>query len=135
MSLQYRKSKKIMPGVRLNATKSGVSVTVGGNGYHKTYGKNGVTTSVGIPGTGIYDRTYTSYDEISRKRQQQALRDAQRSKKEQSAFSKHPVLMILSICIMAFGVNCILIPELKWWLIFPSWLISTIIYIYCLNSD
>lgn len=55
MGLRFRKSVTICKGVKLNFGKTGMSVTLGTKGYHKTIGSNGrVTTSVGIPGTGIY---------------------------------------------------------------------------------
>lgn len=55
MGLRFRKSVTLCKGVKLNFGKTGKSVTVGQKGYHKTIHQNGnVTTSVGIPGTGIY---------------------------------------------------------------------------------
>ena len=55
MGLRFRKSVTLCKGVKLNFGKTGMSVTLGQKGYHKTIHQNGnVTTSVGIPGTGIY---------------------------------------------------------------------------------
>jgi hypothetical protein len=55
MGLRFRKSVTLCKGVKLNFGKTGMSVSVGGKGYHKTINTKGqVTTSVGIPGTGIY---------------------------------------------------------------------------------
>lgn len=55
MGLRFRKSVTICKGVKLNFGKKGMSVTVGQKGYHKTIHQNGkVTTSIGIPGTGMY---------------------------------------------------------------------------------
>lgn len=55
MGLRFRKSITLCKGVKLNFGKTGMSVSVGGKGYHKTINTKGqVTTSVGIPGTGIY---------------------------------------------------------------------------------
>lgn len=55
MGLRFRKSITLCKGVRLNLGKTGASVTFGQKGYHKTISTSGrVTTSVGIPGTGIY---------------------------------------------------------------------------------
>jgi hypothetical protein len=47
----------IFPGLSVNLSKSGPSLTVGMRGAHVTLGHRGVTRTVGIPGTGIY---YTS---------------------------------------------------------------------------
>lgn len=55
MGLRFRKSVKICKGVKLNFSNSGTSVTFGEKGYHKTISSTGrVTTTVGLPGTGIY---------------------------------------------------------------------------------
>lgn len=55
MSLRYRKSVRLGKGVKLNLTKTGVGLTVGGKGAHYSVHSSGRrTTSVGIPGTGLY---------------------------------------------------------------------------------
>lgn len=55
MGLGFRKSVTLCKGVKINFGKTGMSVSVGGEGYHKTINTKGqVTTSMGIPGTGIY---------------------------------------------------------------------------------
>lgn len=62
MATRFRKSIKVAPGVKLNVNKNSVSLTAGVKGYHKTINSNGtVTTSAGIPGTGLsYVDTKTS---------------------------------------------------------------------------
>lgn len=55
MGLRFRRSVKICDGLRLNFGKTGASVTVGSGPFKKTFNTNGnVTTTVGLPGTGIY---------------------------------------------------------------------------------
>lgn len=55
MGLRFRKSISIFPGVRLNFGKTGMSVSTGVPGFRRTVHISGkVTTSAGIPGTGIY---------------------------------------------------------------------------------
>lgn len=55
MGLRFRKSVSILPGVRLNLGKQSASISVGVPGFRKTINTKGqVTTTVGIPGTGIY---------------------------------------------------------------------------------
>ena len=54
MGFKFRRSVKIMPGVKLNFSKRGVSTTFGVKGARYTMGSGGRrTASVGIPGTGI----------------------------------------------------------------------------------
>ena len=52
---RFRRSIKIMPGVKVNFNKNSVGVTFGGKGAHYTINSSGrKTASVGIPGTGLY---------------------------------------------------------------------------------
>ena len=53
MPFRFRKSVKILPGVKVNLSKGGVSTSVGGKGFHVNVGKRGVRKTIGIPGTGI----------------------------------------------------------------------------------
>lgn len=54
MGFQMRKSVKVMPGVRLNFSKSGVGVSGGVKGYTVSRGPSGrVTRTASIPGTGL----------------------------------------------------------------------------------
>lgn len=54
MALRYRRSKKILPGVRLNINKNSVGLTLGGKGLKYTINSKGKkTATVGIPGTGL----------------------------------------------------------------------------------
>lgn len=48
---------RVAPGIRLNLSKSGPSVSLGVRGAHLTFGRRGVTKTVGLPGTGLF---YTS---------------------------------------------------------------------------
>lgn len=57
MALFFRKRIKILPGVTLNLSKSGVSATVGRKGASVSVGKRGTYLNAGQPGTGIYSRT------------------------------------------------------------------------------
>ncbi len=62
MGFNFRKSIKIIPGVKLNITQKGVSsFSVGKNGARISVGKKGVRTTAGLPGTGLSYTTNTSY--------------------------------------------------------------------------
>lgn len=54
--VSFRKKVKILPGLNLNFSKSGVSATIGTRGASVTFGKRGTYVNAGIPGTGIYSR-------------------------------------------------------------------------------
>lgn len=53
MGFRFRKSIKLLPGVRVNFSKSGTSLSVGGKGATANFSKRGTRVTVGIPGTGI----------------------------------------------------------------------------------
>ena len=59
MGLRFRKSITIFPGVKLNISKSGLSLSVGKKGAHVNAGTSGrKSVSVGLPGTGLsYTKT------------------------------------------------------------------------------
>lgn len=83
MGLRFRKSVTLCKGVKLNFGKTGMSVSVGGKGYHKTINTKGqVTTSVGIPGTGIY---YTDTKRLGGNRQANTQRNTQNQYYTQNA--------------------------------------------------
>lgn len=56
MGIRLRKSVKIIPGIRLNVSKSGMSMTIGPRGASINIGKKGTYLNTGIPGTGLYMR-------------------------------------------------------------------------------
>jgi hypothetical protein len=58
MGFRFRKTIKVLPGIRLNVGKKGInSVSVGGRGATANIGKHGTHTTYSIPGTGISYRT------------------------------------------------------------------------------
>lgn len=55
VSIRFRRSIKLFPGVRLHIGKSGVGISVGPRGLHVGRRANGTCyLSAGIPGTGVY---------------------------------------------------------------------------------
>ena len=56
MSWRFRKSFKVIPGVKLNLTARGLSATFGAAPFSINVGPRGVYRNVSIPGTGIWDR-------------------------------------------------------------------------------
>lgn len=63
MGLRFRKRIKILPGVYINLSKSGVSTSLGGKGLTVNLRGDKTRTTVGIPSTGIsYSSTSTTSD-------------------------------------------------------------------------
>lgn len=56
MGWSFRKRVKIIPGVHLNVSKSGISTTIGVRGANVNISKKGTYLNTGIPGTGISSR-------------------------------------------------------------------------------
>ncbi|MCA1947691.1 MAG: DUF4236 domain-containing protein [Armatimonadetes bacterium] len=54
MGFRFFRRWSILPGVTLNFSKSGPSISLGPRGAKVTIGAKGVRTTVGIPGTGFY---------------------------------------------------------------------------------
>jgi hypothetical protein len=56
MSWRFRKTFKVLPGVKLNLTARGLSATIGAAPFSVNVGPRGAYQNVSIPGTGIWDR-------------------------------------------------------------------------------
>lgn len=69
MGFRFRKSFKVMPGVRLTLSPRGISSSFGIPGARITIGRRGITGTVGIPGTGLsYSHKLTGTSKGSRSR-------------------------------------------------------------------
>lgn len=55
--LRFQKRLRVLPGVRINLSKSGASASIGPRGADVNIGRDGITTNAGIPGTGLSYRT------------------------------------------------------------------------------
>lgn len=53
MGFRFQKRIKILPGVRINLSKSGVSTSIGRPGATVNVRKGKVKATVGVPGTGV----------------------------------------------------------------------------------
>lgn len=53
MGFRFRKSIKLLPGIRINLSKSGISTSIGKPGATINFSERGTRGTVGIPGTGI----------------------------------------------------------------------------------
>jgi hypothetical protein len=57
MGFRFQRRISILPGVRINLSKSGASASIGPKGADVNIGPRGVTTNAGIPGTGMSYRS------------------------------------------------------------------------------
>lgn len=72
MGVRYHRSKEILPGIRLNFSKSGVGVSFGKKGFRYSIGPRGDRMTVGIPGTGL---SYTTTSSSKRKRTDSSIEE------------------------------------------------------------
>ena len=61
MGFRFRRSVRVLPGVRLNFSKSGMSTSIGGRGFTTNIGAKGVRHTVGLPGSGVSYSSYKPY--------------------------------------------------------------------------
>lgn len=80
MALRFRKSVKILPGIRVNFGLKGTSLSVGARGASISIGKQGVYSNVSIPGTGISFREKLS----NNSRNERAIRQQRLSEQVQT---------------------------------------------------
>jgi hypothetical protein len=57
MGLRFHRVFSVLPGVRINLSKSGLSTSVGPRGADVNIGRHGVTTNASLPGTGLSYRS------------------------------------------------------------------------------
>lgn len=54
MTIRFWKRVNLIPGVRANFSKGGISLSLGGHGMWYTFGTRGRRATIGIPGSGLY---------------------------------------------------------------------------------
>ena len=83
MGLRFNKRITILPGIRLNLSKSGISLSGGVKGLRATIGSNGkLTTTASLPGTGLsYQKQFglTKKNKAAEKKTGQTSRQAEES--------------------------------------------------------
>ncbi len=68
MGFRFFRRMKIAPGVSVNLSKSGGSLSFGPRGAKVTVGPRGVRRTLGVPGTGLHYTTHSGYGERSSRR-------------------------------------------------------------------
>ena len=99
MGFRFRRSVKLLPGVRLNFSARGVSTSLGGRGATVNISRRGTRATVGIPGTGL---SYSAkLSGAARRRDPQAPADP-----DQAAPAGSPLigLIVLGIALLALAM-------------------------------
>ncbi len=107
MGLRFYKRVHLFPGVAVNVSRSGPSLTVGVRGAHVTVGRSGVTRTVGLPGTGIYYTSHRGYHSGFHSASENPLTLEQQERAERTAERTIAVLAMLLV-----GVSTLLMVAL-----------------------
>lgn len=67
MPVRIRKTFTLFPGLRVNLSKGGMSISVGRKGFTLNFSKRGIRQTTGVPGSGIFYTTYLSKNDDDQK--------------------------------------------------------------------
>ena len=84
MPTRFRRSFNILPGVKVNVSKTGISFTVGAKGYHLNFSNRGVRQTVGLPGSGLSNSSYIVKNDSKSESEKPAKKKATASKKSET---------------------------------------------------
>lgn len=118
MGFRFRKSIKILPGVKINLGKKGASVSIGGRGATVNLNKNGIRRTIGIPGSGISYSTYTPY-----KRGQCT---------PQKEYGKSDYIAIIVISLFMIGIGFLIDKKIIW---IPFFILGALGFIALLGAE
>jgi Fe2+ transport system protein B len=82
MPVRIRKSFNLFPGVKVNMSKGGMSITVGRKGFHLNFSKRGVRQTVGLPGSGISESSYILKNKDDEDKNEKEIEKEERASEE-----------------------------------------------------
>lgn len=94
MGFRFNRRVRILPGVTLNFSKSGVSTSFGTRGMRYTVGHGRRRTTIGIPGTGL---SYSSEKRVPKRRQPRASHSPTAAASEISTQTTATIAIIVAI--------------------------------------
>ena len=108
MGLRFYKRVHLFPGVAVNVSRSGPSLTVGVRGAHVTVGRTGVTRTVGLPGTGIYYTSHRGYHSgFHSAHSETALPPEQQASADRKAEGMIAILAIVMVALIAMLIGAL----------------------------
>jgi hypothetical protein len=120
MPVRIRKTFTLFPGVKVNLSKGGMSISVGRRGFTLNFSKHGVRQTTGLPGSGISHTSYLFKNDDDDKEQEKEKKErapdadekpkkrARRSLKEQASSPWGFFLFILiAIFFIYFGADAL----------------------------
>ena len=102
MGFYFRRSRKILPGVRMNLSKNGVGFSFGTRGARYSISPTGRrTASIGIPGTGLSYRSYSgATKQVPRTSTKASSTNRVGSKPQTHHGSPSSVLRVIAWCVL-----------------------------------
>jgi len=96
MGLRFRKNFALNKLVKLNLSKSGVSLSVGQKGFTANIGRNGLRGTIGAPGTGLSYSSYDSYNDLT----------SDKKMPDKGFFIRHRtmIMIVVIIAVLAIGI-------------------------------
>jgi hypothetical protein len=82
MPVRIRKSFNLFPGVKVNMSKGGMSISVGRKGFHLNFSKRGVRQTVGLPGSGISESSYLFKNKADEDKKEKEMEQEERTSEE-----------------------------------------------------
>ena len=104
MGFRFRQSLRLAKGIRLNFSKSGVSLSLGGRGATANVSKHGIRTTMSMPGTGISHTSYAPFKD----EQDTTVRNGTPADQTAGCF------LLLAVAIIAAAL-AMLPPAVRWW--------------------
>lgn len=105
MGLRFYRRIRVAPGLTLNLSKRGASISAGVRGAHVTVGTHGTRETVGLPGTGI---SYTA-TQGRRRRPATALPHQPAASSSLSAWWRHAIWVLLFAVVLGWLVGAHLV--------------------------
>jgi hypothetical protein len=120
MPIRFRKSFKIFPGVKVNFSKGGVSMSVGKPGAMLNFSKRGVRQTIGLPGSGVSETSYLFKNDSKsdkdtendqEKKSERADQEQEEEQREVGCFPSSCLLILvlgaISLYIVAYNLHWI----------------------------
>jgi hypothetical protein len=83
MPVRFRRTFTLFPGVKVNVSKGGMSISVGRRGFTLNFSKHGIRQTTGIPGSGISHTSYLVKNDDEDEKDKEAKKEEQEEEIEE----------------------------------------------------
>ena len=136
MPVRFRRSFTIFPGVKVNVSKGGISLSVGRRGATLNFSKRGVRQTVGIPGSGLSHSSYIVKNKTDEDKEKETEKDDRRPEEAASNLderndapegetrrrSSSPWVLLLGIVVIYIGAVVLNLVPVNFLSQFLGWL-------------